>query len=636
MSSTAVTPKVPEVSSEESGRPSDHSAAPPEQPPVENNKPKRKRWILILSIVGVAIVVILALTLGLYFGLKKSSGEGGSHHESQNGTSTDSTGSTDSTDSTDSSDSTGSTDSTDSTKNGTSHAIDDSVVDLGYSKYRGRELSNGITVFLGMRFAKAPIDDLRWRAPVAPESTDDVQSAEDYGKVCPGVKQGLGGQYDEDCLFVNVWTPATVNPDKKLPVMVYFQSGGYILDSAPYTNGTQLIETSENNIIFVTFNYRVGLWGFLAGKDVKEDGDLNVGLLDQRMVLKWLQEHISKFGGDPDHVVIHGQSAGAGSVALQLVAYGGKDDSLFAGVISESTFMPGQPKYEDLEYQYEDILTKVDCLDAKDRMACLRGKSSEELQALNRQGPFVDRTYPAKFYWAPCTDGDMFPDYPTKLYERGEYVKVPLLFGACTNEGSNYGVNAGSSAQFIRFMLNEYPYLTDDDTETILDLYPREPSLPKHDIWFPSASRAYGEVTFICPVNNILNAVAENSPNATDIWSYRYNVQIKEFVEEGRGVPHVANAPAVFGPSMTASRSGASYYTYNAPMVPIVMNYWISFVRAFDPNKYRYEDTPRWENWGDDQQRLVFELGNLTMESVDSGELERCEAWLDMGNSTKQ
>ena len=95
--------------------------------------------------------------------------------------------------------------------------------------------------------------------------------------------------------------------------------------------------------------------------------------------------------------------------------------------------MPGQPTPDDLEYQYEDILTKVDCLDAKDRMACLRGKSSEDLQQLNRQGPFADRTYPATFYWAPCTDGDMFPDFPSKLYERGDFVKVPLLFGACTN-----------------------------------------------------------------------------------------------------------------------------------------------------------------------------------------------------------
>lgn len=167
MSTTVVTPKVPAVSSEESRRTSDHSAEPPEQPPV--NKPKRKRWIIFLSIAGVAIVVILALTLGLYFGLKKSSGGGGSNQESQDGTST------------------GSNDSTDSNNNGTNHAIEDSVVDLGYSKYRGRELGNGITVFLGMRFAKAPIDDLRWRAPVAPESTEGIQSAEDVGPIQLGI-----------------------------------------------------------------------------------------------------------------------------------------------------------------------------------------------------------------------------------------------------------------------------------------------------------------------------------------------------------------------------------------------------------------------------------------------------------------
>ncbi|KAM0434626.1 hypothetical protein ACHAPT_003724 [Fusarium lateritium] len=609
MSSTLAAPKVPVVSSSESPRTSSHSGTPlPEQPPVDA-KPKRKRWILIISIIGAAIVVILALTLGLVFGLKKASARDGGDRD---GTETD------------------------FNKNKTNHENDENlVVDLGYSKYRGRELGNGITVFLGMRYAKPPVDDLRWRAPEAPESTEDIQSAEDYGRVCPGVGDGIGDKFDEDCLFVNIWTPAVSDPEKKLPVMVYFQPGGYIIDSAPYTNGTQLIENSDNNIIFVNFNYRVGLFGFLAGKDVKEDGDLNVGLLDQRLLLKWLQEHISKFGGDPDHVVIHGESAGAGSVALQLVAYGGRDDGLFAGAISESTFLPGQPKLEDLEYQYEDIATKLDCLDAKDRMACLRGKSSKDLQKFNTQGPFDGRNYPATFYWAPCTDGDFFPDYPYTLYERGDFVEVPLLFGACTNEGSRYAVDAGSSDQMIRFMLNEYPYLTDNDTETILDLYPREPRLPKHDIWFPSASRAYGEVTFICPVNNILNAVSSSS-NGTDIWSYRYNVQIKEFVEAGRGVPHVANTPAVFGPSMTPSQSGASYRTYNAPMVPIVMNYWISFVRALDPNKYRYEDTPRWENWGDDQRRLVFELGNMTMESVDKGERERCEAWLDMGNSTKQ
>ncbi|KAJ9425033.1 Alpha/Beta hydrolase protein [Fusarium oxysporum] len=481
-------------------------------------------------------------------------------------------------------------------------------VDLGYSKYEGNVLESNIHEYLGIRYAKAPTGDLRWRAPEEPESTTGTLKAQEYAPYCPGVNDGLSSRIDEDCLFANVWTPANATSDSKLPVMVFFQSGGYIRNASPYVNGTQLISASNNNIIF----------------EVKEDGHLNAGLMDQRFLLNWIQKHIEEFGGDPEHVILHGESAGAGSVALQLVAYGGKDEGLFAGAIAESTFMPGIPNPDDLQYQFDRVVNATDCADADDTLKCLRG-----IKLLS-----TARTYRSYFYWAPTTDGDMFPDLPSKLYEKGEFVKVPLLSGSCTNEGSNYAVNAGTSAQFIRYMQNEYPYLTTEDTETILDLYPQEPKIVKHDTWFPSASRAYGEATFICPTNNILNAFAEHADPKT-LWSYRYNVAIEEFTNDGYGVPHVSNAPAVFGPDMTAAKAGPSYRTYNAPMVPIVQNYWISFVRSFDPNTHRDEDAPRWENWGDDQRRLVFELNNNTMESVDKGQRERCEAWLDMSGSTK-
>lgn len=152
MSTAVASSKVPEASSEESRRTSGHSAAPPGQQPSADSKPKRKRWILILSIAGAVIAVVaLALTLGLYFGLKRTGGGGGNDHESGDA------------------------------KNKTTHSNGDNVVDLGYSEYQGRELGNGITVFLGMRYAKAPIGDLRWRAPVAPEPTKGIQSAADVG-----------------------------------------------------------------------------------------------------------------------------------------------------------------------------------------------------------------------------------------------------------------------------------------------------------------------------------------------------------------------------------------------------------------------------------------------------------------------
>ncbi|KAM5372988.1 hypothetical protein ACJZ2D_007199 [Fusarium nematophilum] len=642
MSPSPETPKLPAVSAEEAGHTSDSSHVSDELPKKQPSK--RRKWIII-GVVVFLIVLILGLTLGLYYGLKKNDVRTEQSPLPGSDTSADGSAYTKPNEAdeeieleTDGE----KADLNEDKEGGNTDVADEepaesigTIVDLGYSQYEGKLLDNGISVFLGMRYASPPTGDRRWRAPVAPESTEGIQSAQNYGAVCPGVGQTIGGKIDEDCLFVNIWTPTNATSASKLPVMVYFQPGGYIINSAPYTNGTQLVNVSDNGIIVVTFHYRVGLFGFLASNEVKKDGDLNAGLLDQRMLLKWIQEHISSFGGDPEHVVIQGESAGAGSVALHLVAYGGKDEGLFAAAIAESPFVPGQPKVDDLEYQFDRVVNGTGCLGSYDKMACLRGKSSAELQAQNIKAPFVGRTYRAYFYWAPCTDGDMFPDYPSNLYDNGDFVQVPILFGACTNEGSNYAVNAGSADQFIRYMLNEYPYLTDDDTETIRDLYPLEDPLPQHDIWFPSASRAYGEVTFICPVTNIVNAFAAAS-KVTKMWSYRYNVQIDEFTARGLGVPHVANNPAVFGPDMTPAAAAPSYRTYNAPMVPIVQKYWISFVRAFDPNEYRDDDAPEWDTWGDDQRRLMFELGNNKMESVGAGERERCQAWLDMGDSTKK
>lgn len=215
--------------------------------------------------------------------------------------------------------------------------------------------------------------------------------------------------------------------------MVFFQSGGYIRNASPDINGTGLVTASNNSIVYVNFNYRVGLFGFLAGKEIKEDGDLNAGLLDQRFLLKWLQEHIEEFGGDPEHVILHGESAGAGSVALQLVAYGGKDEGLFVGAIAESVFMPGLPEPDDLQYQFDRVVNATDCSEEDDTLACLRKMKSSDLQAQNIKAPFDGRDYRSYFYWAPTTDGDMFPDFPSKLYEKGEFVKVPLLTGSCTN-----------------------------------------------------------------------------------------------------------------------------------------------------------------------------------------------------------
>jgi acetylcholinesterase len=188
----------------------------------------------------------------------------------------------------------------------------------------------------------------------------------------------------------------------------------------------------------VNFNYRVGLWGFLASEQVRQDGDLNVGLLDQRQLLLWVQRYIARFGGDPNHVVIHGASAGAGSVAMHMMAYGGRNDNLFVGAVAESVFFPAQPYVEELEWQFNMVSEQVGCGEGDDVMTCLRGQDTTTLQAVNVASPFPGRPGPPTplFYWTPCVDGVLVEDLPYILLEEGKFVKLPIMFGFDTDGGS--------------------------------------------------------------------------------------------------------------------------------------------------------------------------------------------------------
>ncbi|KAL0939023.1 triacylglycerol lipase [Colletotrichum truncatum] len=352
-------------------------------------------------------------------------------------------------------------------------------------------------------------------------------------------------------------------------------------------------------------------------------------------MMKWVKTHISKFGGDPNHVVIHGISAGAGSVALHLTAYGGRDDKMFVGAVGESVFFPAQPRVPELEYQFHKTMENVGCKDEEDQMGCLRGKDVQTIQNVNRGSPFPGRQLNPHFYWTPCIDGDFIQDYPYVMFEEGSFIKVPVLFGTGSNEGSVFAANAETQDQFMNFMTDNYPTLTQNQTSIMLEKYPLLPPLPNHNAWFPSTSQAYGETTFICPSNNIMNAYAAANLSSTT-WSYRFNVQDDTNTAFGLGVPHVFEAPAIFG--IDSCPTPDSFRTYNRPMIPLVMNYWISFIRTLNPNTHRLENAPEWVTWGSaaKQSRYVFELNNNRMEDVDDGQKDRCEFWRGIADITQQ
>ncbi|CAH0016297.1 unnamed protein product [Clonostachys rhizophaga] len=515
-----------------------------------------------------------------------------------------------------------------------SDASNNPVVDLGYSRYAGTYLSNGVSQYLGIRYARPPTGDLRWRAPVEPEQTEGIQKAKEFGPVCLGLRDTAGNEVDEDCLTAYIWGPSNVTAETKLPVMVFIQGGGYTHNANANWNGSQLVEASGLNIVYISFNYRVGLWGFLAGEEVRKDGNLNAGLLDQRCLLQWVQKHIASFGGDPDHVVIQGLSAGSGSVALHMAAYGGRDDKLYAGSILQSTFLPAHPPVSELEWQFNHTAEQAGCQDAADRMNCLRSMSRDDLQKLNDASPFPGRASNPFYYWTPCLDGEFLQDHVTEMFAQGKFHKVPALLGTVTNEGSTFVPDVSSADQLVSSLVDNFPKLNSSHTDELITLYPKEDPLPLHDSYFPSLSRAYGEGTFICPTRTILNALCDSGDVAT--WSYRYNVEDNETVAEGFGVPHVSEAPAVWAPEMLPSRPKESYFTYNAGSVSLVMHYWLSFVRFLDPNVQRMDGAPVWHPWSGNQSRLVLQLPDPVMENVTQIERARCDFWQSIGPAINQ
>jgi len=336
-----------------------------------------------------------------------------------------------------------------------------------------------------------------------------------------------------------------------------------------------------------------------------------------------------------------------------MIAYGGRNDHLFVGGIAESVFLPSQPFASELEWQFDLLAQGAGCGSAADQLACLRRKDTATIQATNVGFPFPGRSgrpLPL-FYWTPCVDGSFLQDLPYAMYQRGDFIPVPVLYGTDTDEGSTFASDATTVADMVSFLQDNYPRLTADDAAAIACLYPAMAALPNHAAYFPSNSMAYGEATFICPAVNILDiayshmsgvdiatsnaATAANTGNPAQLFAYRYNVYDAFNAAFGIGVPHLFEAAAIFGPDSIGG-AAASYYSYNEPIIPVVMDYFISFVRALDPNPFRNAGAPVWEDWGPERRRLVFETGNLTVESTPADQLDRCDFWLSLGDVTGQ
>lgn len=163
--------------------------------------------------------------------------------------------------------------------------------------------------------------------------------------------------------------------------------------------------------------------------------------------------------------------------------------------------------------------------------------------------------------------------------------------------------------------------------------YPLTSPVPLHAAYFPSASAAYGDSTFTCP-GNIISSYISSHFSSSKVWNYRYNVQDARLIAIGLGVPHTFESPAIFGVGNAGDGYGVenSYLGDNEAIVPVMMNYWISFVRSLDPNVYKYAEAPAWDSWGGEAgRRLMLETNRTKMEAVPEEQIEKCEFWRGLG-----
>lgn len=386
------------------------------------------------------------------------------------------------------------------------------------SSQSGTELPQPVDAWLGIEYAAQPVGDARFRPVAEPSSFDGVKAANEYGKVCPqnAAVQSVENQ-DEACLNFNVFRTQGVPFNERLPVLVWIHGGSFNTGGSRNFDGASFVARSDSPLMVVTFHYRLGSLGFLPSALFSEEDLLNLGLRDQHFFLQFLQTHIASFGGDPAAVTLGGQSAGAHAVGIQYFHGYGNDDAvrgaLFARAIHESGSVTARafpnatyPLYVE---QMNDYMGRLDCsLDDGNSNAldCLRSADVDRIRNVTTD---IYREYDRPLTWPfqPVQGGPLFEKPGSQSGYDETFFHVPVVTTTTTDEGRLFVPgDIQTNQEFVDYMHNLSPALTEQDIQQLEDLYPDPSTHP--DSPYASSPRskqysrlaaAYGDYAYICP-----------------------------------------------------------------------------------------------------------------------------------------
>ncbi|KAG6829134.1 hypothetical protein H0H92_005608 [Tricholoma furcatifolium] len=382
------------------------------------------------------------------------------------------------------------------------------TVQLDSATVTGTTSSSGTSAeFLGIPFAQSPIGDLRFQLPQPNSPYTSDFSATAFGPSCPQqavdlpIVSGLTADVvdllvnsiygvifpdSEDCLTINVVTPVTATPTSNLPVVVADSSlvdplcKWLSLEHLLY-DGSVIVDRSiqlGTPVVYVSMNYRLNAFGFLASSEVRAAGVGNLGLQDQRQALRWVQQYIGAFGGDPTQVTIWGESAGAISVALHMVANDGDAEGLFrAGFMESGSPIPVGP-VEHGQVYYDAIVSQTGCSGASDTLACLRTVPYATLKAAMNNSPGIFAYQSLSLAWLPREDGTFLTENPQQLVLDGKVADIPFITGDCDDEGTLFSLstlNVTTDDEFTSYITNVFlPGTTQAEVDNIAALYPSD------------------------------------------------------------------------------------------------------------------------------------------------------------------
>lgn len=443
---------------------------------------------------------------------------------------------------------------------------------------------DGLTVYRGIPFAAPPVGDLRWRAPQPVKKWDTILQAKNFA---PGPIQGWtppSGK-SEDCLYLNVWSPAK-SSSEHLPVLVWIYGGGFNAGATSDANYTGE-KLAKKGVVFVSIAYRVGQLGFLAHPQLSAESPNHVsgnyGLLDMIAGLKWVKKNIAAFGGNPKKITIFGESAGGIAVSMLCASPLAKD--LFQGAISQSGGSFGPSRITT--FPGENLKRLHDAESAGDAYVRNAGYSSiEDLRKLD-----ADNLPAIRGLAWPIIDGYVIPEDQYKLYEAGTYNDVPILVGYNSDEGASFSPPK-TPADYIAAVKTRYGKFADD----LLRAYPVDSTTVPKTARDLTRDAAFGWHTWSW-------ARLQSKTGKSKVFYYYFD-QHSDYPEGsphyGYGSPHGQDVAYVFehlDPSIAQTTKS------DLEISDAMATYWTNFAKYGDPNG---KGVPKWPTFSDKNPVVMY------------------------------